>query len=173
MSSAVPTEVQYRITEHDYASALRFHAWRRLIARPSTITLVDAGIAVVLIGFILWIVPSLLAPVAFAVAAIAILLVVVPFVRARGRARQHYRQYKGIDDPVTLELRDAGIKFTNADGGGILPWSKVLQWRQNDRFILIYRMPILFHIVPKSIAQDGFDVALLVQRLVEQVGPER
>jgi hypothetical protein len=31
----------------------------------------------------------------------------------------------------------------------------------------------LFHIVPKSIAQEGFDIPLLVQRLGEHVGPER
>jgi hypothetical protein len=46
-------------------------------------------------------------------------------------------------------------------------------WRQNNQFILVYRMPILFHIVPKSIAREGFDIPLLVQRLAEHVGPER
>jgi hypothetical protein len=34
-------------------------------------------------------------------------------------------------------------------------------------------MPILYYIVPKSIAREGFDISLLVQRLAEHVGPER
>jgi hypothetical protein len=31
----------------------------------------------------------------------------------------------------------------------------------------------MFHVVPKSVARDGFDVALLIQRVAEHVGPER
>ena len=72
--------------------------------------------------------------------------------------------------PGTL---DAGIRFSNSDGEAVLPWSKVLQWRQNGQFILIYLMPIMFYILPKSIAREGFDIPLLIQRLAEHVGPER
>jgi YcxB-like protein len=153
MSSPVP--IKYRITEDDYASAVRFHAWRGFIARPSTTTLVAGGITVVLLGFILWTEPLLLAPLAFVVAVFAILVAFGLLVRVPNRARQHYRQYKGMDEPLTVELTDAGLKFSNADAEGTVPWSKILQWRQNDRFILIYRMPIMFHIVPKSIARHS------------------
>jgi hypothetical protein len=173
MGSGIPLMTQYRITENDYASAVRFHAWRRFVARPSTTTLVAGGIVVVLIGFILWTEPSLLTPLAFAVAAFAIMIAITLFVRVPRRARRNYRQYKGIKEPTTLELMDEGVKFSNADGEGILRWSKVYQWRQNDLFILIYTMPIMFHILPKSIAREGFDVPRLVQRLAEHVGPER
>jgi hypothetical protein len=78
-----------------------------------------------------------------------------------------------IQELIAAELTDKGIKFSNADGEAILSWSKVFQWRQNDQFILIYGMPILYYIVPKSIGREGFDVPLLVQRLAEHVGPER
>jgi hypothetical protein len=166
-------KVQYRITEDDYASAVRFHAWRRFIARPSTTMLVAACIFVAVVGFFLWKEPWLLTPLAVAVTVFVPLYALALFVQVPSRARQHYRQFKGIQEPVTLELMDAGVKFSNADAEGMVPWPKVLQWRQNDRFILIYPMPILFHIIPKSIAHEGFDVALLVQRLVEHVGPER
>jgi hypothetical protein len=72
-----------------------------------------------------------------------------------------------------VELTETGINLSTADGTINLQWSKILQWRQNDRFVLIYPMPILFYLVPKSIAREGFDIALLVQRLAEHVGPER
>jgi ABC-type bacteriocin/lantibiotic exporter with double-glycine peptidase domain len=165
--------VQYRITEDDYVSALGFHAWRRFIARPSTMTLVAGGIAVVLLGFILWAEPSLLTTLALAVPVFAIVMAITLFVQVPRRARRHYQQYKSIEAPITLELMDAGVKFSNADGEGIVRWSNVYQWRQNDRFILIYTMPVMFYIVPKSVAQEGFGVPLLVQRLAEHVGPER
>ena len=48
-----------------------------------------------------------------------------------------------------------------------------LQWRQNKQLILIYGMPILYYIVPKSIQREGFDIPLLIQRLTEHVGTER
>jgi hypothetical protein len=38
---------------------------------------------------------------------------------------------------------------------------------------IIYSMPVLFHIVPKSTAREGFDIPRLVQLLAERVGPER
>jgi hypothetical protein len=88
-------------------------------------------------------------------------------------ARRHYRQYKAIQELITAELTDAGIKFSTADGEGLLTWSKILQWRQNDRFILTYAMPILYYIVPKTVAREGFDIPLLLRRLAEHVGPER
>jgi hypothetical protein len=89
------------------------------------------------------------------------------------RARRQYRQYKAIQELITAELTEAGINFSTENGGANLQWSKIFQWRQNDQFILIYPMPILFYVVPKSIAREGFDIPLLVQRLAEHVGPER
>jgi hypothetical protein len=173
MNSAIPMKVQYRITEDDYANALRFHAWRHFIARPSSMQLVAGGVIVILLGVGVWTRPAIAAIFAAVLAVFAILLAIGWLVGTPSRARRHYRQYRGIQEPITIELTEAGIKFSNADGEGILPWSKALQWRQNDRFILIYTMPIIFHIIPKSIEHEGFDVALLVQRLVEHVGPER
>jgi hypothetical protein len=110
---------------------------------------------------------------AIAVAVFVILYAVSLFVLTPRRARRHYRQYKAIREPIAAELTEAGMRFSNEDGEAILPWSKIFQWRQNNQFILIYGMPVLYYIVPKSIERDGFDIPLLVQRLAERVGPER
>jgi Na+/melibiose symporter-like transporter len=166
-------KVQYRITEDDYANVARLHAWRNFIARPSIMMLVAGGIILVLLGIGLWMRPAIAMMVAFLAVVFSILLAFGLFVRTPGLARRHYRQYKGMQEPLTAELTDAGIKFSNADGEGILSWSKVFQWRQNEKFILVYGMPVIYYIVPKSIEREGFDVPLLVKRLAEHVGPER
>lgn len=166
-------KAQYRVTENDYADVARFHAWRHFITRPPTVQLVANGTAWVMLGVFLWTEPSYAIPVAWIVAGLAILLAIALFVLTPHRARTYYRQYKAIQEPITAELLEAGIKFSTADGEGILTWSKILQWRQNDQFILIYAMPILYYIVPKSIGREGFDVPLLLRRLTEHVGPER
>lgn len=134
---------------------------------------VASSIIVALLGIGLWTFPAGPPILAFVVAVFVVLFTFGLFVVTPNRARRHYRQYKGIQEPIAAELTEAGIKFSNSDGEAILPWSKVFQWRQNDQFILIYGMPILYYIVPKSIAREGFDITLLVQRLAEHVGPER
>ena len=110
---------------------------------------------------------------AFATAVLVILFVVGLLVLTRSRARQYYRHYKAIQGPIAAELTDAGIEFSNEEGEALLPWPKVFQWRQNDELILIYGMPVLYYILPKSIGRDGFDIPLLLERLAEHVGPER
>ena len=164
-------KVQYRITENDYAHLARFHAWRHLIARTSAKLLV--AVIVALLGIGLWIDPEVALIFVIVVAVYVIMFAVGLFLLTPRRARRHYRQYKAMQEPIAAELTETGVKFSNGDGEAILPWSKVFQWRQNDQFILIYGMPILYHIVPKSIAREGFDISLLVQRLAEHVGPER
>jgi Na+/melibiose symporter-like transporter len=166
-------KVQFRITEDDYASAARLHAWRHFIARPSTMMLIACGIAVAVVGIGLWTRSVSVQMLVFAIAIFSALLAFGLFVRIPNRARRHYREYKGIQEPFTAELTDTGIWFSSADGEATATWSKVLHWRQNDQLILVYRMPILYYIVPKSIGREGFDIPLLVRRLTEHVGPER
>jgi hypothetical protein len=47
-------------------------------------------------------------------------------------------------------------------GEAILLWRMIFQWRQNNQFVLIYAMPTLLYLGPKSVAQQGFDVPFLV-----------
>lgn len=166
-------KVQYQITENDYANLARFHTWRHFIARPSTTQLVAGGIIVALLCIGLWMRPAAALILVIVVAVFVILFAVGLFVRTPSRARRQYQQYKAIHEPIAVELTETGVKFSNGDGEANLPWSKIFQWRQNDQFILIYGMPILYNVVPKSIEREGFDIPLLVRRLAEHVGPER
>jgi Na+/melibiose symporter-like transporter len=163
-------KVQYRITENDYANLARFHAWRNFVTRLAKPLV---AFIVALLGIGLWIDPEVALMFVILVAAYAILVAAGLFLLTPIRARRHYRRYKAMQEPMAAELTETGVKFSNGDGEAILSWSKVFQWRQNDQFVLIYGMPILYHVVPKSIEREGFDIPLLVQRLAEHVGPER
>lgn len=166
-------KVQYRITEDDYAGAARLHAWRYFIARPSNMMLVACGIGVVLLGISLWMHVVSAPMLIFSTVIFLVLFAFSLFVYTPSRARRYYRQYKAVQELITADLTDTGIRFSNSDGEVILPWSKIFQWRQNKQLILIYGMPILYHMLPKSIQREGFDVPLLIQHLTEHVGPER
>jgi hypothetical protein len=164
MSMAEPErarmKAQYRITEDDYVKAMRLHTWRDFIARPSATQLALRFVIAILLGLAVWIEPTI-GLVSILVLAIAVAVLLLFWVPAR--SRKHYKQHTAID----------GIRFSSADGETKALWPKVFQWRQNEQYVLVYRMSLLFHIVPKSLAQEGFDIPLLVRRLAEHVGAER
>ena len=87
-------------------------------------------------------------------------------------ARRHYRKYKAIHDPINIKLKDDGIEFSTPDGGGLVRWEKILKWRQNEEYVLVYPMPRLYYIIPKSISKSGFEIPLLIGALREKVGNE-
>ena len=87
-------------------------------------------------------------------------------------ARRHYRKYKAIHDPIHIQLKDEGIELATTDGGGLVRWEKILKWRQNKDYVLVYPMPRMYHIIPKSIEESGFDLKSLVATLGEKVGNE-
>ena len=85
-------------------------------------------------------------------------------------SRRHYRKYKLIHEEFMIELLDDGIQSSSPNGNGKITWDKMLKWRHNEKYILVYPMPRLFYVVPKSIELSGFDVPLLISRLTQHVG---
>ncbi|MCK5034476.1 MAG: YcxB family protein [Candidatus Sabulitectum sp.] len=158
-------ETTYTITEDDYAGAMKlFHkitpgkatvyaivTMALILTAFSGLEIISAGASGGLIGIFLLLVPGR--------------LIAMPFL-----AKRQYRKYKAIQEPVTVQLTDEGVNFTTADGGGIIRWEKLLKWRQNEKYILIYPMPKLFHIIPVRVADSGFDIQALVKLLESRVG---
>ncbi len=87
-------------------------------------------------------------------------------------ARRHYRKYKAIQEPITISLKEEGVHFSSPDGEVLLKWEQVLKWRQNDEYLLIYPMPRMFHIIPKSIAGSGFELSPIISSLQDRIGNE-
>ncbi len=163
-------KVEFRITEDDYAKAMQLHEWRRMLRWPLAIA---RAIVLILLIFAGWWQPGAAPIIAVCVVVLSILPAVLLYIVVPYSARRMYRQYKGIQEPMTVELSDDGLRLGSVDGEAILRWGMIFRWRQNDQFVLIYKMPMLFYLVPKSVAQHGFDIPLLVQRLAERVGPQR
>jgi hypothetical protein len=163
-------KAEYRITEDDYAKAARLHMWCYLTQRSAIVTY---AVMVILLGLAVWMFP-MIAP--FAAVFVVVVMGTVPttvYVTAPNIARRHYRKYKAIHEPMAVELSDDGLRFSSTNGEGIVRWRTIFRWRQDRRFVLIYPMPALYYLVPKSLEQQGFDIPLLVQRLAERVGKER
>ncbi|WP_242112619.1 YcxB family protein [Luteimonas aquatica] len=155
---------QYRISEQDYVDAMR------LFARPGARSIsILAAIALAAIALALFGPPLVRAGAIGGLVGIAV-VAAGSFALLPWTARRHYRKYRAIHETFTVELLENGVRFASRNGEGTLAWAHVLKWRQNDRFVLLYPMPRLFHIVPRAIASQGFDVEALVDRLRRHVG---
>ncbi|MBT8062847.1 MAG: YcxB family protein [Gammaproteobacteria bacterium] len=157
----------FQISEDDYVAAMN------LYFRVQVKVVLVMVIVLLILAVLAMLAPPQDRSLLFAVLAGAVVAVVLgrwvlsPFV-----ARKHYRKYKAIQDPITIALQDEGIKFANTDGAGLIRWSKILKWRQNERFLLVYVMPRLYYIVPKSVGNDDFDISVLAKALEARVGAE-
>ena len=156
----------FRISEDDYAGALKLFA---RLTRLRLALWVAIPVLLLLGTFIggrdLW--PAVLGGL------IGLVIVVVATrLLAPVMARRHYRKYKAMQAEFRAELLDTGLRLASPHGDGTVVWENMLKWRQNDRFVLIYLMPRLFHILPKSVAAQGFDLPALIERLNRHVAPE-
>ena len=84
--------------------------------------------------------------------------------------RSYYRKYKAIQDEFEIDLFDDGVFIGSSSGSGKVLWNTINKWRENDNYILIFPMPRLYYIIPKSLHASGFDVSLLVKQLTHHVG---
>ncbi|RTQ36928.1 YcxB family protein [Variovorax gossypii] len=155
----------FRISEDDYADAMR------LFARPTPLrwALLAAIGLLLLLGALIG-GPGLWPAAVGGMVGMAIVLLATRLLTP-AMARRHYRKYKAMQAEFQAELLETGLRLASPHGDGTVVWENVLKWRQNDRFVLIYPMPRLYHIVPKSIASQGFDLQGLTQRLERYVGP--
>lgn len=154
-----------RISEADYIHAMRLHA-RVRGWRLAALVLVLAAIAVAAVLGPATLRPPLIGGlVGGAAVAAGSRWWLLPWL-----ARRHYRQYPMIHEPFTVQLRDDGVRFTSPQGDGLLRWTHILKWRSGPHQLLLYPMPRLFHIVPRAVTAQGFDLAALVARLEAEVG---
>lgn len=155
----------YRISEEDYVSAMRLFA--ELTPR---LTIIYLASALALAALAVFGTPVLRGGATGGLIGGLLVILVGRYVVSPALARKHYRKYKAIHDEFTVELVEDGVRFTSPDSDGKITWAKVLKWRQNEKYLLIYPMPRLFHIIPKSIAAQGFDLQALASELVRHVG---
>ncbi|AGU49665.1 hypothetical protein VAPA_1c25670 [Variovorax paradoxus B4] len=157
----------FRISEDDYVDAMKLYARLPRLAR----WIITAIAVLLVLGTVFGtpqIQPSALGGlIGGASVLLAMRLLVMPMT-----ARRHYRKYKAIQEEFAVELLDDALRLRAPHGESRIVWANVLKWRQDDRFVLLYLMPRLFHALPKSVAAQGFDLPGLIERLNRHVGPE-
>lgn len=155
--------VEYRITEQDYIRAQRLFA-RATPRGWAAFAVMAAGAALLAVaGGDLR--PAGIGGLIGIAVVLAISRMLLPW-----NARRQYRKYKAIQEPLGIELREDGVRFASSQGEGTVVWDHILKWRQDARYVLLYPMPRMFHIVPRSIAAQGFDIDGLIARLEARVG---
>ena len=160
-------ETTYKISEQDYVSAAKL--FNKITPKIAAIY----GAVILLVGLV-----RILGSAAIKGGAIGGLVgggvvivlgrvIVTPFL-----ARRYYRKYKAMHEPINIKLKEEGIELSTADGCGLVRWETILKWRQNEDYLLVYPMPKMYYIIPKSISESGFELPALIHALREKVGNE-
>ncbi len=163
-------ETEYSVSEKDFINAIRLN-WRRVICvKVKWLLLILSALFVVSILF-----PSyrmLLIDIAFLL--YCMILFITVLVRASSWALRRRYKKTGVyfREKIQIRLEDSGVRLTQSDGEYLLRWEKLHKWQQNKHVLLIYLDPKVMYIIPKSIADSGFDVTALVEALREKVGEE-
>ena len=76
-------------------------------------------------------------------------LPVFSYVLLRIRAPKFYRKL-GYHNPSDIELDDAGVRASTAEGIATWPWANLHDFVQDGRVLLIRRARMVFVIVPKA-----------------------
>jgi hypothetical protein len=155
----------YRISEEGYLGAMRLFA--KFTPRLATIYLASAAALAVLAIFGTPVLRG--GAIGGLIGGLSVTLI-GRYIASPMLARRHYQKYKAIHDEFGVELVDDGVRFTSPSADGKITWDKIHKWRQNDEFVLIYPMPRIFHIIPKSVAAQGFDLQALTKGLLQHVG---
>jgi len=156
----------YRISEDDFVAAQALHM--RATRKKTALRLAAVG----LLGIACLLDPyDISALTGSLLAACAATFLVVRYLVVPWRLRKTYRAYKGLHVELDVAREAEGLRFSTADGNSLLRWERVCKWREDARFLLVYPAPNLFNMLPKSIANDGFDLPALQAELQSRVGP--
>ncbi|MDO5624538.1 MAG: YcxB family protein [Pseudomonadota bacterium] len=156
----------YRISEADYVAAgALFARWPRSYWR------VVRGLLIVAAALMVWNPSGIRGGVIGAIVGAVAGGASIRYLLSPWMQRRHYRQYKAMHGEMTVQQLDDGVLLGSPVGDVHLTWDKVLKWRENARYILIYPMPSLYYLVPRqAVAAQGFDVPALQAALREHVG---
>lgn len=155
----------YRVSEYDYVNAIKLYGKLTVSGTIVLATTVCVLITMAVFG----------PPVAQGAAISGFIVGTSIFVIGRTIispmvGRRQYRKYKAIQQEFTIELLDDGIRLFTADSNAKIKWIDLQKWRHDDSYVLIFPMPRLYYVVPKSLAADGFDIPLLITQLTDSLG---
>ena len=155
-------EQEFTISENEYISA------NKLFTQPTRKHYVLYVIALLIFAAIIVFSPYFISRIA-AIGAIiggVVFHVAGRFFYCPWQARKQYRCYTAIQEPIKVKLTDNAVCFYSRQGDSKLDWSDIKKWRENEEHILLYQAPLVYHIIPKRVA----DSVELVKALEKHVG---
>lgn len=159
------TEFQYEITKDDYVKCMKLAA---AASKKQWLWLAIGGFVLLLLGLFG---PRGLNDVGYfgliggAIGYLFTLHIFTPW-----QAKMDYRKYKSIQHPMAISLADGGYNIKAENGQSNVKWENLLKWREDNNFILVYLAPRLFHVIPKSIVDSGFDLEGFRKLLQDNLG---
>ena len=158
-------DIQYKITEKDYIESVKLAA---VATRKQFQLLGIVGFGLLLLALFG---PKGLKGIGYigliggVVGYLATLYVISPW-----QAKISYKNYKIIQDTITLTLEEDGYTMKSINGTNEMKWENLLKWRENENIVLVYYTPKIFHAVPKRLADLGFDIEHFRNLLQENLG---
>lgn len=158
-------KAQYKISQDDYVKSGYLYSELTKIQSIFCALIVAALVAAI------YLVPAAIkGPIIGGLVVGLIFVIILKYLVNPFYMRRHYQQYKAIQESFEIELLDDGIFIQSPSGGGKVTWQSMHKWRHNNTYILMYPMPRLYYIVPKSLRDSGFNIDLLMQQLAQHVG---
>ena len=84
--------------------------------------------------------------------------------------KRHYKKYRQMQKPMSVELVSEGLSFKTETGSSTLLWPDIHAWRKNSQYILLYIAPKIYHVLPVRIADSGFPIGELKEKLTAKIG---
>ena len=157
----------FKITEDDYMAAIRLHS-----RMPRSLRLIWCVLVIIVTAGAVFGPDDTRVMASITLVCNLLAFFGLPlFVRLVSRGQ--YRNYRAIQAEFSATLHESGLHLKTEFGESRVTWANVLKWRHNEQYLLLYLAPRLFHVVPKSIAAQGFDFVGLLESLKAYVGPAR
>lgn len=163
--------VSFRYEVRDF-----IHAYR-LSTRPGPRRAALLALAIAAIfGAIFWYEPDwdarLVACVSSAIGGLAVFLL-HRYVYLPLYARRLFANYPMLLVERSLSLEPDGVRDVTDRTNALLVWRDFVNWRADDKSVLLYTSPRLFIVVPARLAQQGFPVDELKSALAREFGMRR
>lgn len=158
-------EIQYNITEADYVKSVKLSA---MATQKQLNWLVAGGLGLLLLAVFG---PNSLKVMGYSGVICGVLgYLIVLHLFSPMQAKRNYRNYKSIHLPLYFDVVDGGFTIRTENGQNNVKWEDVLKWREDKNYVLIYFAPKMFYMIPKRIAESGFDMEGFRKVLRDKLG---
>lgn len=142
-------EVEYIITEDEYVKA------NKLFSKPTRRILIFYVITVILLVVVAVFGHTFVVKLAAAGGIVGGVLghLIVRHIYAPWRTRRQYRSYQAAQELVSVTARTESLFFKSKIGEATIEWSRIVKWRENEDFLLIYQASEVYHIIPKRVGE--------------------